>query len=475
MPAQISGTRVQLVTLAAVTVVVGVVSSLGAPLVPAIAAEQGVPLSTAQWVLTIALLTGAVVTPVLGRLGTGRLRRPVLIGGLGVVLTGAVLSALPLGIGPMVAGRALQGVGMALTPLAFAVARDLWSGPELLSRLALLSVATVCSAGLGYPVSTLVADHLGIGGAYAFGAVLVAGTTLLVVRHLPPARAGEPQPVDLVGALLLCSGTLGFLLAVSQGEHWGWAAPRTLATGLGGLALVVAWVAWSGRRTRRGLQPLVDLSLALRPGVRTPNAVTVAVGVGLYGMFSLTVLLVQSDGSAGFGLDAGLAASGLVLVPYAVASIAANRIALTVARRIGTRPLLPLGCLVFGSGLLLLACAHDALWQALLAMAICGVGGGLTFSSMAIIIVPSVPEAETGSAMAFNQLLRYLAFSTGAAATIALLALYGGGESGFVATALTMSGLCVAAAAGAALDGRRLPETPRLAAAPLQESSSSLE
>lgn len=446
------GTRVQFATLAAITIVTGVVSSLGAPLVPTVATEQHVSLSTAQWVLTAALLAGAVVTPVLGRLGTGRLRRPVLLGGLGVVLVGTVLSALPLGIGPMVAGRALQGVGMALAPLAFAVARDLWSGPELLSRLSLLSVATVSGAGLGYPVSSLVAEHLGISGAYLFGSVLIGTATVLALRHLPAAPDGAPQPIDVVGAALLCTGTLGFLLAVSQGERWGWTDASTVATGGSGLLLVAAWVRWSVARSRRGRPTLVDLHLALRPGVRAPNAVTVAISISLYGLFTLVVVLVQADGSAGFGLDAGLAVTGLALVPYAVASIASNRLALVMARGVGARLLLPLGCLVFGSSLLLLVGWHDTLGQAFLAMALGGLGGGLTFSSMAMLIVPHVAPEETASAMAFNQLLRYLGFSVGSALTVALLAAYGGDAAAFRATALTMAGICLIAGALAALE-----------------------
>lgn len=446
------GTRVQFATLAAITVVTGVVSSLGAPLVPTVAVEQGVSLGTAQWVLTAALLAGAVVTPVLGRLGTGRLRRPVLLGGLGVVLVGTVLSALPLGIGPMIAGRALQGVGMALAPLAFAVARDLWSGPELLSRLSLLSVATVSGAGLGYPVSSLVAEHLGIGGAYAFGAVLIGTATVLALRHLPAAPSGPPQPVDVVGAALLCTGTLGFLLAVSQGARWGWTGFPTVAAGGGGLLLVAAWGRWSLARTRHGLSSLVDLRLARRPGVRAPNGVTVAISISLYGLFTLVVVLVQADGSAGFGLDAGLAVSGLALVPYAVASIASNRLALVMARGVGARLLLPLGCLVFGSSLLMLVWWHDAVWQAFVAMAVGGLGGGLTFSSMAMLIVPNVAAEETASAMAFNQLLRYLGFSVGSALTVALLEAYGADAAAFRATGLTMAGICLVAGGLAALE-----------------------
>ncbi|TQK69167.1 MULTISPECIES: MFS transporter [unclassified Nocardioides] len=446
------GTRVQFATLAAVTVLTGIVSSLGAPLVPTVAREQDVSLATAQWMLTATLLAGAVVTPVLGRLATGRLRRPVLLAGLVAVLCGALLTALPLGIGTMIAGRTLQGVGMALAPLAFAVARDLWSGQELLAKLAALSVASVSSAGLGYPASALVAEHFGIGGAYVFGSILIGATTLLAFRHLPASRDGEPQPIDVVGALLLCTGTLGFLLAVSQGERWGWAELPTLATGLGGVVLLVAWIRWSIIAPRRGRPVLVDLHLAVRPGVRAPNLVTVAVGVSLYGLFTLVVVLVQADGSHGFGLHAGLAASGLVLVPYAIAGIVSNRIALLAARRIGTRPLLPAGCLVFGTALVMLTCWHDTLGQALLAMAVGGLGGGLTFSSMAILIVPNVDTAETGSAMAFNQLLRYLGFSVGSALAVALLQVYGGDAAAFRATGLTMAAICVVAGALASLD-----------------------
>ena len=55
--------------------VVAVISSLGAPLVPAIAETMGTSLPSAQWALTVTLLVGAVATPVVGRLGDGPHRR----------------------------------------------------------------------------------------------------------------------------------------------------------------------------------------------------------------------------------------------------------------------------------------------------------------------------------------------------------------------------------------------------------------
>jgi predicted MFS family arabinose efflux permease len=68
----------------------------------------------------ITLLAGAVATPLLGRLGAGPRRRGVIIGTLGVVTAGSLLTVLPLPFGWLLLGRAAQGVGLgyAQTPTA---------------------------------------------------------------------------------------------------------------------------------------------------------------------------------------------------------------------------------------------------------------------------------------------------------------------------------------------------------------------
>ncbi|QYJ02722.1 MFS transporter [Nocardioides panacisoli] len=445
--------RWRFATLATITTVAAVVSSLGAPLVPSIAAAYDVSLSAAQWVLTATLVGGAVVTPVLGRWGSGRLRRPVVLGALATVLAGTVMAALPLGLGALIAGRALQGVGLGLVPLVLAVARDLWEGRLLASRLGLLSVTTVAGAGLGYPVTGLVAELVGVTGAYWFGTSLLGATLLLAARFLPGSTEGEPQPVDLVGVVLLSGGSVSVLLAISQGGAWGWSSARVLGLGVAGTLLVGAWIAWTRRRLAHGRRPLVDLALAARPGVVGPNTVAFGIGVGMYALLTFAVLVVRADGTAGFGLDRGVAAAGLVLVPYALVSVGGSRVALWVSHRHGPRLLLPIGAAVFASSLLSLGLAHDTLWQVLLAMALGGLGSGFSFSSMAMLIVPHVPHEETGSAMAFNQLLRYLGFSVGSALSVALVAAYGGDGAAFRGAALTLAGVCLAV--GALALGRR--------------------
>ncbi len=412
---------------------------------PSIAEDRDVSLGTAQWILTAAMIAAAVATPALGRWGSGRLRRPVMLGALVLVLVGCVLSALPLPIGWLIGGRALQGVGIALTPLALAVARDAWTGDRLATRLSLLSVTTVAGAGVGYPATALVASYAGISGAYVFGAVLTAATLALGWWQLPREADGEPHWVDVVGVGLLATGTSAVLLGISQGEAWGWSSPTVLGVLAGGTALVAAWVVRTQAVARSGRQPLVDLHLARRPGVLGPHVVALALAIGMYGLLTLVVLLVRADGSQGWGLDLGVAAAGTVLVPYAVMSVAGSRLALRTARRFGHATILPIGSVVFASSLALLAVVHDHLWQALLAMTIGGLGSGFSFSSIAMLMVPHVPAEETGSAMAFNMLLRYLGFAIGSAVNVALLTAYGGDAAAFRAAALTLGALCLAA------------------------------
>ncbi|CAB4690473.1 unannotated protein [freshwater metagenome] len=447
--------RLVLVSLALLTTVTAIVSSLGAPLVPAIAAQYDVALGDAQWALTAALLCGAVTTPLVGRLGSGRLRRPVILGGLLVVMAGTALSALPLGFAVLVAGRAMQGVGMALVPLAIATARDAIAPDRLASAVALLSVTTVAGAGLGYPVTAVVADLGGLPLAYALGTVLTSLTLVMAWRYVPGRPGEEPAHVDVVGAGLVGAGMVATLLAVSQGESWGWASPRTLVVGALGLLVLGGWLAWSLRTPR----PLVDLRLAVRPGLAGPNLVAFAAGIGMYTLLTLVVVVVQAEPHDGFGLGLPVAVAGLMLVPYSLMSVAGSRLAQSVSRRWGTGLLLPTGCGLFLAATLLLAVRHDHLAELIAWMALGGLGSGFTFSSLAVLMVPHVPRSETGSAVAFNQVLRYLGFSVGSSLSIALSEIYGDGERGFRGSLLTLSSVWVAAAIGTSLLARRTSPT----------------
>jgi len=174
--------------LVLITLVISVVGSVGAPLITQVALSYDVPLSTAQWTLTVTLLTGAVTTPVLGRLCSGALRRPAILGTLTVVLVGSVLTVVPLGLAGLLIGRAAQGCGLGITAPLMAVARDSLPAEQARTTVAQISVAATFGIGVGYPLAGWLTDLGGVRLAYLSAAAVIAGALALAVAVLPPSR-----------------------------------------------------------------------------------------------------------------------------------------------------------------------------------------------------------------------------------------------------------------------------------------------
>lgn len=450
--------RGRFTVLLLVVTVTAVMSSLGNPLIPLVADQYDVPLSSAQWVLTAALLAAAVATPVLGRIGTGPRRRPVILAVLALGVLGGLLTALPLGFGALLAGRTLQGVGMALAPLAFAVARDILPAPRQTSSIAWLSVASVTGAGLGFPLTGLAADHLGTVGAFWMGLGFSVVTLLAAIVGLPGADPGQAARVDWLGAVLLGASTFGLLLVLAQGDTWGWASVAVLGALVASLVLLTGCIAW----LRRHHNPLVDLRLAAAPGVIGPHVAGTLLCCGMFALFSLVVVVVQLEPVHGFGLGESVMVSGLMLTPYGVTSVLGSRVALRVGRRVSPDLLLPFGTAWFAAALVLLAIWHDTVAQVALAMVIAGLGSGFSLSVIPGVIMRHVPQAETASALSVNHVLRYLGYATGSALAYATLEIFAAEpgevtEHGFVVTALVGAAVCAVAMVTAAVLAPRQP------------------
>src|SRR3954453_18462751 len=145
--------------LLAIGMVVSVISSLGAPLIPTIAHDLHASLSATQWSLTATLLVGAVASPLVGRLGDGPHRRTVLLVCLSILTPGGAPAPMAGSLPVLVTGRAMQGLGLALMPLTMASARDHLPPMRAGQTIALLSVIGAVGVGLGYPITGFIAQH----------------------------------------------------------------------------------------------------------------------------------------------------------------------------------------------------------------------------------------------------------------------------------------------------------------------------
>jgi len=403
--------RFLVATAVFVALVVAVVGSLGAPLITAVAEHYRVSFAAAQWTLTIALLSGAVATPLLGRLGSGPHRRTVVLATLAVVVAGSVLTVLPLPFVPLLVGRAGQGVGLGLTALMMATARDHLGERRAGSTIALLSVASTAGIGVGYPLAGLLNDLGGIRAAYTLGLAATAAALIAAALVLPPAPPRAAKRIDLRGALLLTIALLGLLVVISQTDLWRHHTGIAVVVLAASLLLLAAWA----RLELRTQAPLVDLRLLRHPAVAAANLVMLTGGIGMYLLLSLITRYVQTPSAAGYGFGLDTFAAGLVLVPFSVLGFVAGKLLPPLRQHVGARTLLAASTGVILAAFVLFALARGHLAEPVIAMSLLGLGVGAFSAVMPAVILAATPDAETASAMGVNQVVRSVGFSIGSA------------------------------------------------------------
>jgi MFS family permease len=436
------GTLPVLVTVAAL---VAIISSLGAPLIPSIARSDHVSLSAAEWVLTAALMTGALATPAMGRLADGPRKRRVIEVALTVVLAGCVLSAVSTTFVVLIIGRGLQGVGLGLLPVTMAIARSQFPPDEAGRAIATLSVSAAVGAGLGYPITSLIAQLFDFHAAFWLGAITVAAALFLVVVVLPNRSDGRSRRFDTLGMVTLGAAVIGVSVVLSEGGGWGWTSLRSLAFFAFSVVMVGLWIAHELKVT----DPLIDVRQVRNRSVLTADASAFLIAVAMYLFLPIIVEFVQIPVASGYGFGASILVSGLVFVPLSVGSFVASRFLPAYTKHFGVRSMIPFGSLIFAASTLFFAVQHGALWEAFVASGMAGIGIGFTFAAMPGFVVRAVPPSETGSAMGLYQVVRSIGLSLGSALAAAVLITYTApGDTypvyqGFRVTLIIATALCV--------------------------------
>jgi MFS family permease len=397
-----------------------VVSSLGMLLVPSIADEMDVAVSTAQWMLTINLLVGAVATPVLGRLGDGPYKKRLLLCSLAAIFVGSVLAALAPNFTVFLIGRALQGLTYAIVPVTIALARRYVPPEKVQVSISSLSVTVATGLGVGYPLTGVIAGLFDFRFAFWFAALFVVTAFVVVLRAIPagPDAQAAQVPFDYQGVVLLGLGLAGLLLAVSEGSSWGWGSVWTIGVLVFTAVVLTAWVS-TGLRKRH---PLVNLRVLRNGEVLLANCAAIGLGAALYIGLSISSLVAQAPASTGYGIALPVFWAGFVMFPLSVGSFTANRLVRHLSRRIPLTMLLPIGAgTVMASGTLLWL-AHTELWEILVGTLVFGFGMGASYAAMPALIARSVATAELGSSVSFNQVLRTVGSAFGTAIAGAVLA-----------------------------------------------------
>ena len=377
----------------------------------------GTSAANASWVITATLLTGAVTMPVAGRLGDMFGKQRVLVVSGVLLLLGSVLCAMSSSLLPMLAGRVLQGLAFGFVPVGISLMREVT--PPHITPTAIAAVSATLGVGgaIGLPLSAWIAQDLDWHALFWTSAVLAAVVTLAVVLLVPKVNDASGGRFDVVGTLGLAVGLVAVLIAVSEGNEWGWGSARTLGFLAGGIVVLLAW----GWFELRQDDPLCDLRLTARRPVLLTNLAAIAVGFGLMAQSIVVPQLLQMSTATGYGLGQTLLATGLWMAPSGLMMLLFAPATSTMIRNIGAKRTLMIGSTVLGIGYLVAVFLMAAPWQLLIASMVTSAGVAIAYATMPTLILNAVPMSESGSAVGINGLMRSIGTSTAAAAMVSLL------------------------------------------------------
>jgi MFS family permease len=403
--------------LATAALAFSLLQSLIIPAIPLLEHTLHTSTTGATWLLTGYLLSAAIATPILGRLGDMVGKEKMIVVVLVALSAGTLISAVATTFPVMLAGRIVQGAGGAIFPLAFGIIRDEFPPEKVAGAIGVLSAILGVGVGAGIVLAGPIVEHLSYHWLFWVPLVLSVGATVTTFFFVPESPVRTPGRVNWVGASIMSACLVAGLLAVSYGPIWGWKSTSVLGLLSAVVVLIPCWI----RSETRSDTPMVDMKMMRIPAVWSTNLAALLFGFGMFAMFVAVPEFAETPARVGYGFGASVTQSGLYILPFAVAMLVIAPLTGRLTVAIGSKPILIMGALFAAACYGLLVVAHGEPWNIYVAAGLLGIGVAFGFASMANLIVEAVPVTQTGVATGMNTNVRNIGAALGSGVATSLI------------------------------------------------------
>jgi DHA2 family methylenomycin A resistance protein-like MFS transporter len=361
---------------------------------PSIHRDLGSTTAGLQWVINAYTLMLASLMLSMGAMCDQRGARRVMLAGVALFITGAVLAAAAPTLAILLTGQVLLGTGAAaLMPASLALISDAYPDHRERGRaVAIYASASAVAIGVGPVLGGLLIDAIGWRAIFGIDvplALFVGGLVIAGVRETPRRPRDGLDPWGQLTAFLAL-GALTFALIESGAD--GWLAPRTLGAlalaGSAGLAFLAI--------ERRGHSPMLPLSILASREFDASALAGLLVNFAVYGQFFVLSLYLQELRGIS-PLQTGL----LFLVQPCVAAGTALAAGAITNRRGPRIPTISGGlCAMVGTLLILQVGAHSSYGLLVAGLALLGAGGGMSVPALTVAVVGGSRRDQVGIAVA---------------------------------------------------------------------------
>ena len=387
---------------------VAIDSTIIATAVPSVVADLG-GFGQFPWLFSVYLLAQAVSVPIYGKLADQFGRKPVMLFGIGLFLTGSILCSAAWSMLALIIFRAMQGLGAgAIQPMSMTIAGDIYTLEERGRIQGYLASVWAISAVVGPTLGGVFSEYLTWRWIFFVNIPLCVIAALALIRNFREQVSRKPHRIDYAGSALLALGcSLLILGLLEDGQAWPWISAPGIGVLVAGVALIALFVV----AQRRAAEPVLPSWLLRRRVLIAANLAAMGVGAVLIGLTSYIPTFAQRVlGTT--PLIAGFALAALT-VGWPISSSQSSKVYL----RAGFRPTALIGSAVAALGTALTVMLGVGSSVLLVGVACFIVGAGLGFVAAPVLIAAQniVGWEERGVVTAANMFSRSIGSALGVA------------------------------------------------------------
>jgi EmrB/QacA subfamily drug resistance transporter len=381
---------------------------------PSIQDDLGASLSGLEWTVNIYTLTFAVLLVTGGRLGDilGR-RRMFLFGVVVFALSSAAIGFAP-NQGWLVGFRAVQGVGAAfMMPATLSIITVTFPPEERGKAIGTWAGVSALALAIGPVVGGALAEYVSWRAIFFLNLPVAVGAVAVTLFAAHESRdESQRHTIDWAGIVALSAGLTALVLALVEGNSWGWGSTEivsllvTAAVGIVAFALIEP----------RVREPMVDFSLFRSKTFLGANAVGFIVSFSMLAMFFFLALYMQNI------LGYSAVEAGIRFLPSTLMIVIVAPLAGRLSDRVGPRPPMVTGLTLTAFSLFLQTRIDVDTGYGLLlpAFVLMGIGIALVMSPMSTAAMNSVPAEKAGLGSGVLSMSRMVGGTFGVAAIGAL-------------------------------------------------------
>jgi EmrB/QacA subfamily drug resistance transporter len=384
---------------------------------PSIQVDLGFSQENLQWVISAyALLFGGFLL-LGGRAADIFGRRRLFLAGIILFTVASLLAGFAWSEESLIAARALQGLGAAvITPAALSILMTTFDeGKDRNTALGVWGAVGAFGAVAGVLLGGVLTDALSWEWIFYLNVPVGAAAFAVTPFLLSESRDERARSFDVPGAVLVTSGLVVLVYAITQANDYGWSSVETIGLFAASVALLAAFLVWEARAS----QPLMPFSIFRLRTLVGANIAGLILGTALFAMFlMLTLYMQQVLGYSAMKTGVGyLAVAGTAIVWSAVAA--------QLVTRVGVKPVLVAGMSLLTIGLLYFTqvdVGGSYLGDLLPGFLLISIGMGFSFVPISIAALAGVQHEEAGLASGLINTSQQIGGALGIAALSAIAA-----------------------------------------------------